>query len=52
MNETELRIKKDIASSIAIIKNKEQLIALQKQYEKKFEKVTGISIYQVMKNLE
>ena len=26
MNETELRIKKDIASSIAIIKNKEQLI--------------------------
>ena len=26
-------------------------ISLQKQYEKKFEKVTGISIYQVMKNI-
>lgn len=31
-----------------IINNK----ALQKQYERKFEKVTGISIYQLMKNIE
>ena len=27
-------------------------ISLQKQYERKFEKVTGISIYQLMKSLE
>lgn len=31
-----------------IINNK----SLQKQYERKFEKVTGISIYQTMKSLE
>lgn len=31
-----------------IINNK----SLQKQYERKFEKVTGISIYQLMKSLE